>query len=776
MDSVTDSDIDQQVYAEQVGLLYTNSFAGATVTLIVGGVLVIIQSSQFAIFTLAQWYLGLISVAVFRLILAYRYHRSQPSVQCTKLWERRFLVGVGLSGLSWGSAAVILFPYEAFVFQVFLAFVLGGMIAGAVGIFSARITAFLLFAVPIASLTAGQFFINGERFGTGMGILWLVYVAVMIIISKNVNRSLRTSLNLRFDNQLLIEEIGERRRVEQALRASEERFRDFAESAADWFWEMDAGLKYTHISDRFQEITGLRQIQIIGRSPLTLFPQHSKDTVLWESYLKTLKARKPFENCEIRWRTTDGNLRTLLISGKPIYDAHGHFRGYRGVGRDATQERRLLRTMAYHASHDPLTGLANRREFIRRLENAVLHAKRDKAPCVMCYLDLDRFKIVNDTAGHKTGDELLKQITGILLSRIRARDTLSRFGGDEFGLLLENCPLDTAAGIAETLLAALNDFRFTWEDRIFRIGVSIGLVPITAMMETAEQPLAQADQACYMAKRRGRNRVHIFREEDSAFIQNEPELTTITELRKALEENRFSLYYQSATKLVGQPKIHYFEALLRLHQPTGELIFPGAFLPAAERYGLMLEIDRRVIVRALHAYRETFGSDRCATLGINLSGYSLVEDHMTDFIHQQLTKSGLDPKFICFEIRETAAIRNLELASQFITDLKAIGFRFALDDLGGGLTSMTYLKHLPVDYLKIDGTVVQNIATDTTERAMVAAINAFSHEMGIETVAEGVESEIILQHLKALGIDYAQGFAVHIPTPLIIHAGCASCD
>ena len=776
MDSVTDSDINQQIYAEQVALLYRNSFAGATVTLIVGGVLVGIQSTQFTIFTLAQWYLGLISVAVFRLILAYRYHRAQPSVQCTKLWERRFLIGTGLAGLSWGSAALILFPYEAFIFQVFLAFVLGGMIAGAVGIFSARITAFVLFAVPIASLTAGQFFINGAQFGTGMGILWLVYVAGMIIISKNINRSLRATLNLRYDNQLLIAEIGERRRVEQALRASEERFRDFAESAADWFWEMDTDLKYTHLSDRFQEITGLRQIQIIGRSPLKLFTQHSKDTVLWESYIKTLRAKKPFENCEIRWRTTDGILRTLLISGKPIYDSQGNFQGYRGVGRDATQERRLLRTMTYQASHDPLTGLVNRREFIRRLENAVLQAKRDETPCVICYLDLDRFKIVNDTAGHKTGDELLKQITGILLSRIRARDTLSRFGGDEFGLLLENCPLDTAAGIAETLLAALNDFRFTWEDRIFRIGVSIGLVPITAMMETAEQSLTQADQACYIAKRRGRNRVHIFREEDSAFVQHEAELTTITELRKALEEDRFKLYYQSAVRLVGHSKLPYFEALLRLQQPTGEVILPSAFLPAAERYGIMLDIDRWVIVNALHAYRETFGNDWCAIVGINLSGYSLVEEQMTDFIHQQLTKFELDPKLICFEIRETAAIRNLNLATQFITDLKAIGFRFALDNLGGSLTSMTYLKHLPVDYLKIDGTVVQNISADTTERAMVAAINKFSHEMNIETVAEGVESKVILKQLKALGIDYAQGFALQVPTPHIIHSKCTRCD
>ena len=764
---VTNNNVDQQVYAEQIALLYRNSFVGTAITLIVGGILATVQSLQLPLPKILSWYVCLILVTAFRMVLSYRYKCAPPLSRRNRVWERRFLLGAGLSGLAWGAAAIFLFPPEAIVFQVFLAFVLGGMIAGAVAIFSARMAAFMLFVLPIIGSIAVQFFINGGRMGAGMGILTLVFTVGMIITAKNANRAIRTALTLRFDNQILMSEITQRKRVEKALRASEERFRDFAESAADWFWEMDANLKYTHISDRLKEVTGLHQKQVLGRSLQQLFMQQNNDPKVWGNIIQKLEAREPFENFEILWCSANGLKRSLSISGKPIFDPGNNFLGYRGVGRDVTKERRMLHTMAYQASHDALTGLVNRREFIRRLENALLHSKRDGTPCVLCYLDLDQFKIVNDTAGHLAGDELLKQITGVLVSRIRARDTLSRFGGDEFGLLLENCPLDTAVGIGETLLAALGEFQFKWEHRVFEIGVSIGVAAITPLTETAVQLLNQADLACYTAKDLGRNRVHIYREEDSAFIQPHAGIMHVSELRKALQNDYFYLYYQPILKLVEHDELYYFEALLRLQKPSGELILPGAFLPAAERYGIMIEIDRRVIEKAFRGYRQTFGSNSHATIGINLSGHSFIEGETLDFIHQQLTIFKLNPETICFEITETTAIRNLDLASRFITDLKAAGFRFALDNVGSGFSSFTYLKHLPVDYLKIDGKVVREIANDSMERAMVAAINEIGHVMGMKTVAEGVETQSLLKQLQDLGLDYAQGHAVQIPQPKI---------
>ena len=764
---VTDNSVDQQVYAEQVALLYRNSFVGTAITLIVGGILATVQSLQLPLLKIVGWYVCLVLVTAFRLVLSYRYKYAAPLSQTSRVWERRFLLGAGLSGLVWGAAAIFLFPPEALVFQVFLAFVLGGMVAGAVAIFSARMAAFILFVLPIIGSIAVQFFINGGRMGAGMGILTLVFTGGMIITAKNSNRTIRTALTLRFDNQILMTEITQRQRIEKALRASEERFRDFAESAADWFWEMDADMKYTHMSDRLKEVTGLQQNQILGQSLQQLFRQHNNNPEVWDDLIKKLEAREPFENFEILWCSTNGLKRSLSLSGKPIFDPRNNFQGYRGVGRDVTKERRVLHAMAYQANHDALTGLVNRRQFIRRLENALSHSKRDGTPCVLCYLDLDEFKIVNDTAGHLAGDELLKQITGVLISRIRARDTLSRFGGDEFGLLLENCPLDTAVGIAETLLAALGEFQFTWEHRVFEIGVSIGVVAITPLTETAEQILNEADQACYTAKDLGRNRVHVYREEDSALIHHHAGIMHVSELRKALKNDQFYLYYQPILKLAEHEGLYHFEVLLRLQKPSGEMILPGAFLPAAERYGIMLDIDRRVIEKALRGYRQTFGKNSHTTIGINLSGDSLIKGEMFDFIHQQLTTFKLNPETICFEITETTAIRNLELASQFITDLKATGFRFALDNIGSGFSSFTYLKHLPVDYLKIDKRVVREIANDSMERAMVAAINEIGHVMDMKTVAEGVETQALLKQLQELGLDYAQGYAVQKPHPTI---------
>jgi diguanylate cyclase (GGDEF)-like protein len=454
-----------------------------------------------------------------------------------------------------------------------------------------------------------------------------------------------------------------------------------------------------------------------------------------------------------------------LFSGKPIFDKSGVFKGYRGVGRDVTNERQITQLMHHQAKHDALTGLVNRREFMRRLENALVHSKRDGTPCILCYLDLDQFKIVNDTVGHTAGDELLKELSGLLYGRLRTRDTLARLGGDEFALLLENCHLDDGIRVAETLLAVLAGFRFNWESREFQIGASIGIVPITAETDTALQVLSQADLACYTAKDLGRNRIHVYHDGDVELGRLESQMALVSNLQTALKQDRFQLYQQPICAL-ADGRIEHYELLVRLQEVPDKILLPRSFIPAAERYGMMKEIDRWVIQHALSVYAERYGESSDIAFSINLSGNSLNDDSLLPWIHAQLRHYQVPPARICFEVTETAAIRNLNQAKQLIEELKASGCRFALDDFGSGLSSFAYIKYLPVDYLKIDGSFVADLEQDPTANAMISAINEMGHVLGMKTVAEHVENADTLEKMREIGVDYVQGYELGEPVPL----------
>ncbi|MER2545305.1 MAG: EAL domain-containing protein [Candidatus Accumulibacter phosphatis] len=452
-------------------------------------------------------------------------------------------------------------------------------------------------------------------------------------------------------------------------------------------------------------------------------------------------------------------------SAAPIRAPTGEVFGAVLVFSDITETRQLTRQITHEATHDTLTGLVNRREFEKRLDRALASAKQYGAHHALCYLDLDQFKIVNDTAGHAAGDELLKQIKGVLTRVFRERDTLARLGGDEFGLLLDNCPLEKACKIAEDLVAAIHDYRFAWAGRSFQIGVSIGLAPITASVENTAQLLSQADVACYTAKERGRNQVHVYQTEDSESAQRHGEILRAAGLWDALEQERFCLYCQPIVSLTGDGDTStHFELLLRMRDDDGKLVAPAAFIPAAERYGLMGAIDRWVIRTAFRHYSETL-STSAAEMSINLSGNSLNDHTLLDFVLAQFSEFSLPPGRVCFEITETAAIYNLSQAIEFMAAIKQHGGRLALDDFGSGLSSFRYLKTLPVDYLKIDGSFVSNMVEDSIDHAMVAAINQVGHLMGIQTIAEHVHSQAIVEQLRTLGVDYVQGYAVGRPLP-----------
>jgi diguanylate cyclase (GGDEF)-like protein len=400
------------------------------------------------------------------------------------------------------------------------------------------------------------------------------------------------------------------------------------------------------------------------------------------------------------------------------------------------------------------------------LNEALVTARSDESMThVLLYLDLDQFKLVNDTCGHQAGDRLLKQITGILQTRLRSSDTLARLGGDEFGILLQGCTADRAARIADSLRQAIRDYRFEWHDGAMNVGVSIGFVEINGASESITSVMSAADVACYAAKDSGRNRVHMYPRGSAP--ERHREMQWVSRLTRACEENRLELYYQPIVPIGANkdPRGHY-ELLVRMRGENGALVLPAEFIPAAERYNIMPMIDRWVVRQALGAlahYRGDGDIRNGYTLSINLSGTSLNDDHFLEFLISELQAYDLSPGAVCFEITETAAISNLANVVHFMKEFRARGCQFSLDDFGSGLSSFMYLKNLPVDYLKIDGQFVQNMTTDHVDRSMVEAITQIGHAMGIKTIAERVESAEVLECLAEIGVEYAQGIYVAVP-------------
>lgn len=468
--------------------------------------------------------------------------------------------------------------------------------------------------------------------------------------------------------------------------------------------------------------------------------------------------------------TRAGHAIAVEDSAAPIRSRNGDVLGVVIVFHDVSHERKLTQQLSWQASHDMLTGLINRREFERQIALALHSAKEEGHVHALLYMDMDRFKIINDTCGHGAGDVLLQLLSKMLQQHVRDSDVLARLGGDELGVLLPHCPPERAHLLAEDIRRAVRHFRFVWEERSFELGISIGLVEINHDSKSMTDLLVAADQACYVAKEEGRNRIHEYRESDLTLARRKGEMLWVTRLNRAFEQHHFRLYAMPIVHLHAPPDAHE-EVLIRLLDGEKGLILPGAFIPAAERYDLMHAIDRWVIEAVCTHLRRSGAADaqespRQARYSINLSGVSLNDATLHDYISEQFARHRVAPASICFEITETAVIANLPKAQQFMAGLKGMGCRFSLDDFGSGLSSFAYLKALPVDYLKIDGVFVRDIAANAINRAMVKAINEVGHVMGIQTVAEYVEDDDALAVVRALGVDYAQGYAVGRLHPL----------
>ena len=692
-------------------------------------------------------------------------------------------------------------------------------------------------------------------------------------------------------------DITDRKLMEQALMESEKRFRDFAETAADWFWEMDADLRYTYVSRGYEKQTGIPVEHIVGLTPFEIFTDFTDDIAKWEQHNRDLEAHRPFNDLEIDWVRPDSTVSIFYTSGKPIFDNDGQFKGYRGAGRnvteqkrveqalftekeraqvtlhsigdgviatdadgiveylnpvaegltswtlegargqfldavftvideetrepmpslinlcltanhtvslpkasillsrsgkeyaiqdscspirnqaneiigtvlvfsDATEARRIARETSYQAAHDKLTGLVNRHEFEHRLQRVLDDTRSNSVEHALCYLDLDRFKVVNDKCGHIAGDELLRQIAALLRKESRRRDTLARIGGDEFGLLMEHCNINQAQRVADKMRKAVAAYTFLWEEQTFNVGVSIGVIAVTAESGTLQDVLKMADTACYMAKDEGRNKVRVL-DAELAGLPPSRQAQWLDRVQRALNVDDFHLYFQRIIALQGHGAGDHYELLIRMQDEASQIHTPDAFMPIVERYDLAGKLDRRIVHKALSWFAAHPGLlGRLRLCEINLSAQSLTDAEFSQFIIEQFRSFDLPPARFCFTISESDAIANLVSVQKFIQILKDFGCCSALDDFGNGLSSFAYLKTLDVDYLKINGALVKNILDDPVHLEMVTAINRIGHVLGKQTIAEFVESAELLAKLRELGVDYAQGFHIERPHTL----------
>lgn len=581
----------------------------------------------------------------------------------------------------------------------------------------------------------------------------------------------------RFDHQGRLQrliglelDITERKVYEEALFREKESAQIMLQAIGDGVITTDADSIIDYINPVAENLTGWRLEDAMGRNVDEVFRAFHEETCepLENPLTGSIRRVRPMKSGRpMLMIRRDGNELYVESTAAPIRDGVGKVVGAVLVFHDVSESRELNRKLSYHASHDAVTGLVNRREFENRIERALKSARAQEGAYALCHLDLDQFKMINDSCGHAAGDQLLGQIGALLKSKIRWRDTLSRLGGDEYGVLLESITLEDALRTAEVLREAVKAFRFEWEDRVFKLSASVGVVPITADNADVASILSAAEGACAAAKEQGRNRVHSFAENDIELMRRRRETQWAARISAALDDGRFELYRMPIMALKHKEDGEHYEILVRMRDEQGKIVSPDHFIAAAERYNITPAIDRWVIENTFRwLVSEADERERLVMCAINLSGQSLGDDKFLPFIIEQFQKSGLDASKICFEITETSAVASFSQANRFIRSLKELGCKFSLDDFGTGMSSFNYLKQFPVDYLKIDGSFVRGILNDPIDREMVRSINEIGRLTGKQVIAEFAENPEIIETLRQLGVDYAQGYGIAQPSRL----------
>lgn len=566
-------------------------------------------------------------------------------------------------------------------------------------------------------------------------------------------------------------DITDKRKAEETVFRQKERLSVTLASIGDGVVTTDIDGLVEYLNPKAEALTGWTNDSAIGNPLAAVLNLVDEDEGkhIELSVIDWMESGKLIEFMEPAMLVSKDESRQVAIelTAASIHDSFGECVGAVMVFRDVTKIRSLTKQLAFQATHDALTGLPNRVEFENRVQQALRTAQSGKKKHAIFYIDLDQFKAVNDTAGHHAGDELLQQLSQLMQGLLRTSDTLARLGGDEFGVLLPGCPLPMAEEIAEKLRATVEEFRFSWEGDAFKVGLSIGVVPMQEDSVDLTSLLQAADSACYVAKERGRNYVHVFKPKDIEVAEHRDKMQWMQRIQSALDSDLFVLHFQPIIETGDKTLMTglHGELLVRMLDSDGEsLIMPAAFIPTAERFHLMPKIDRWVIKHALQAIRKNQNAGVDLQLcSINLSGQSMGDMQLVEFIIDEFKQSQVSPLKICFEITESAVIANIDAARQFVLKLKEIGCSFALDDFGSGLSSFDYLKNLPVDYVKLDGSLIRDVATNKVSQAMVHAINYVSHVMNMKSIAEYVADEQILYQLRRISIDYVQGYEIGRP-------------
>jgi diguanylate cyclase (GGDEF)-like protein/PAS domain S-box-containing protein len=558
----------------------------------------------------------------------------------------------------------------------------------------------------------------------------------------------------------------ERTHTLKALKASEQRYREL-------FQNVTAGVFQTTLDGKFMAANPalVRMLGYDSEDELLAVdvardvyaePEHRDD------WVRSMAQDGEVRNAELMLKRRDGSRLVVLENSRAVRDADGKVLFYEGTLTDITAAHALSQQLTHDATHDPLTGLKNRRELEVRLQHALELTHATGATHALCFMDLDRFKVVNDSCGHVAGDELLRQLGRLLDGKVRSADVVARLGGDEFAVLLQNCGASDALQVANGVLKAIAGFQFVWGQQVFSLGVSIGVVTIDRRFKRLVQVLDAADTACYAAKDSGRNRVVVYRDEDRHAVRDHSESSWVARCRRALTEDRLFLEAQPIRPLAAvEPAPPHFELLVRMRDDSGRSVPPGAFLPTVERHNLSVRYDRWVIDAALGWMRRNADAlQGVSRFFINLSRDSVVDPETAVYLRQAFARVGVDPRRLGFEVTERVAVGNLAQSNRLFGELRRLGCAVSLDDFGSGVSSFAYLKALGADYLKIDGTFVGNISQDKVDYAMVRSIKDIGHVMGKKVVAESVESEAILEKLREIGVDYAQGFGVGEPRPI----------
>ncbi len=781
VNDVTDSlseQVARSIRSEQTRILYRQSSRGLIITGLALTALCLVLIPGVELPTLLAWWMAMQIVLVGRYALVRRFSAVEATDFDPDRWERGFVVGAALTGLVWGLGGVLAGDNAALFYQALILMVIAAIVAAAISflgsVFKAYVSYMLAATLPLFVWCVLNWnSIYGVTSVFLVMMMWGMWKAmsnfhgVLVSALRSQYEKIDLAEQLEDANSQLQHDINEILRAERAIRDSEERFRGMFEEGLVGMAVLSLDGKIQRTNRAFCAFLGYDPADLVGKPFMTLV--HTENIQSINTRLQTLlDGTITGYQDEGRYIHRQGHDVYGLSALTALRDAKDRPYSVIVQVQDTTEERRMGLELEYQARHDDLTGLVNRREFQRRVEIALDTARISGEQHAICCVDLDQFKLVNDSVGHFAGDELLREVTGVVQQRIRRQDTLARIGGDEFGLLLEGCSLKKASEIAAEIAVALRGFRFDWDGRSFDIRASVGVVAITSATQNAVELMKHADMACYTAKDQGGDGCYVYPVGDGGSGAKTPEILQLTRWLDAFHDDRFALYAQPIRSLANDADgAQWYELLLRVIDDDGEALSPVTLIPAAERYGQMTRVDHWVIETALNWYRKATEAGHVVRLSINISGTSMTDQAFAGFAREQIEQSTPAPGAICFEVTETAAIRNLKDAQRLIGELKEYGCRFALDDFGSGLSSFAYLKYLDVDYLKIDGGFVHDMASDPADRATVAAINQIGLALGIETIAESIGSDEVVRDLRNLGVNYGQGYYFGVPVPLI---------